>query len=286
MPLSSSTSSLFTARQALRRHSGFIVCLCAAAIAFTLVALITRHLHATLGQPELASGWSLFGVCCLLAALNARKKLAMLPVGRASVWKMVHVCGGFLVIALFWLHAGSPWPTGTYEQAMAVIFYAVCITGLLGLFYQSAYPRRLTQTGIEVIYERIPDEIVALREQAEEAVLSCTRESGTDTLAQFYVETFQWFFRRPRFLISHLLGGQRAAFWVSQQLSTARRYLGEHELEYLDQLSNLAHAKARLDLHYASQGILKLWLLVHVPTAFALGALVLWHILVVNIYAL
>ena len=65
-----------------------------------------------------------------------------------------------------------------------------------------------------------------------------------------------------------------------------RRYLSEKEIAYLEQLQELAEAKARLDLHYAAQGLLKVWLLVHVPLAAAMLVLAAWHMLLVNVYSL
>lgn len=270
----------------LRRHAGLLAGAILFVALFAAVALPTRHLAATLGRPALVSGYALLALVLVLFAFNARKKLPMVPASTVSGWRRVHVLGGVLALALFWLHTGSPWPAGRYEQALALLFYGVTLTGLLGLWWQKVYPRRLTQSGVEVIFERIPDELARMREEAEATVLECNRDQGSDTLARFYLETFQWFFRRPRFLLSHLGGSQRAGFWVDQRLAGAGRYLGEREIAYLDRLGELAHAKARLDLHYAVQGLLRAWLLVHVPLSVALLAVAGWHLLLTNVYVL
>jgi len=263
----------------------FLLAATAAAL-FGAVLYGTVRTRLSLGEPALVSGYALLALALLLAAFNLRKRLNPVARAPAASWKRLHVVGGSLALALFWLHVGAFWPIGPYERALAVLFYGVTASGLFGYACQQFYPRRLAQTGVEVIFERVPDEIAALRERAEAAVLACTETHHSNTLARFYVETFQWFFRKPRFLLSHLWGGQRAAYWVAQQLTSARRYLGPKEHAYLDELGDLAHAKARLDLHYAVQGLLKIWLHVHVPVAAGMLVLALWHTLIVNIYRL
>ena len=69
-------------------------------------------------------------------------------------------------------------------------------------------------------------------------------------------------------------------------VSALRRYLNETERGVLDQVEQLAFRKNQLDAHFALQSVLKLWLFVHIPAAVLLLALALWHLLVVNIYAL
>ena len=41
-----------------------------------------------------------------LAAFNTRKKLAMLPLGRARVWLHAHMAGGLIALALFVVAVG------------------------------------------------------------------------------------------------------------------------------------------------------------------------------------
>jgi hypothetical protein len=39
-------------------------------------------------------------------------------------------------------------------------------------------------------------------------------------------------------------------------------------------------------MHFAGQSVLKYWLLAHVPLAAALVAMMFWHVIIVNVYAL
>ena len=263
----------------------FVIWLSAIAL-FAGVAISAERALVRLGDPAIATGYWLFGVMVFLALFNARKRAQMIPLLRAKWWTMMHLVGGILAIALFWTHTRTLWPTGPYEQALSVLFYLLTLSGLLGWLVERTTPSRLTQTGVEVIFERIPDELTHLRERAEAIVLECTTESNADTLARIYVETFDWFFRRPRFILSHLWGGRQGAAWLFQQTSTVKRYLNQTERGYLDQLQELGSVKNRIDYNYVAQGLMKTWLLAHVPIAAAVLCLSAWHLILIHVYAI
>ena len=152
---------------------------------------------------------------------------------------------------------------------------------------QRALPRALTDTGVEIIYERIPAEIARLRGEAEALALDCTRQTGSDTLARHHVESLHWFFREPRFFWNHaLFGGKKARAWVRQHVAPVRMYLNDAEAQFLDKLAALAERKVEIDFHYAAQTLMKRWLLLHLPLAVLVVLLTLWHILLVHLYAL
>jgi hypothetical protein len=239
-----------------------------------------------LGEPTIITGYSLLAIMLGLGFYSARKRLSMLPLGRSAVWLSVHAVGGVVAIALFFMHTGSLWPSGFYEQVLAVLFYLVSITGLVGYFLQRMYPHRITETGIEVIYERIPAELAAMREKAEALVVECTEETGSDTLSRSYLETLSWYFRQPRFFWAHALGDPKADHWVRTNCNSVRRYLNDAEGGYLDQIEELAQVKAKIDFHYAAQSIMKRWLLFHVPFSASVLVLALWHLFMLHVYAL
>ena len=51
-------------------------------------------------------------------------------------------------------------------------------------------------------------------------------------------------------------------------------------------LTALAERKTEVDFHFAAQTLMKRWLLLHVPLTAMVMLLVVWHILLVHIYAL
>ena len=269
-----------------RRGIGQIVIWAAWAAVVVVVGTFAFQAGRTLGRPAEITGYALFATMLLLGVFNLRKRLSMVPLVRARWWTSLHLAGGIAAFALLILHVGPRWPTGAYEQALILLFYGVTLTGLIGWLIERVVPARLTQTGIEVIFERIPTELAGLREQAESLMVRSAAETGSDTLARVYLESFDWFFRRPRFVFNHVWGGRKGSAWVSRSVDTASRYMNDDEREFLAELEHLAQLKDKLDFHYVAQGVTKLWLLVHVPLAVAVLALGTWHLVVVNAYVL
>lgn len=267
----------------MRRPAGLVPWAAALAV-LAAVAWSSGEARLRLEPTEVVTGWALLAVLAVLVAYNLRKRLPGLPLGGSAAWLAAHGAGGLLAVALFGLHARLLWPEGPHERLLALLFYLVSLTGLAGWALQRIYPRRLTQTGVEVVYERIPLEIHRLRHRAEALVLECTREAGSDTVARLYLESLDWFFRRPRFFLSHALFGKGSDHWVRKTCGAVRRYLGTTERDYLDRLIALALHKGAVDFHHAAQQVMKGWLLVHVPASAATMALVLWHVLVMHAY--
>ena len=210
----------------------------------------------------------------------------MVLLGNAATWLLLHAVGGVLALVVYWLHTRNLWPIGSYEQLLAVLFYATVLTGVFGYLIQRFYPNRLTQTGMEIIYERIPREISELRQRAEELVFGVYREDRKRDFGASLCRQSRLVFSASPFFRNHIVGSQRGAHWLRQQDSTVRRYLSDDEKVYLDELTALAEYKNGVDIHYALQGIMKRWLLFHVPLTMGLLAMVVWHLLIVHIYSL
>lgn len=235
-------------------------------------------------EPALLSGWVLVGLFLFLALFNVRKKLANLPLGRASFWLYLHAVVGVLAAAVYFVHVGALWPRGGYEQLIAGLFYLVTLSGIAGYALQRAAPKLLTQVGYEIIWERIPAEIAHLRSRAEDCVMACSDETGSPVLGHHYLDCLAWYFRKPRFLVSSALSLQRGESWVEKQTQAVRRYLNDGERKHLETLRELALVKARVDKHYAIQGLMKLWLFLHLPLSLGLLIAVAWHVALVHVY--
>src|SRR5262245_18797611 len=102
------------------------------------------------------SGWLLFLLMLILAAYNGRKKLPFLPLATSEGWLQFHIYAGFLTIALFGAHISFKVPTGWFEGTLAWLYILVTLSGIVGLFFSRALPKRLTTLGGEVLFERIP----------------------------------------------------------------------------------------------------------------------------------
>ena len=244
----------------------------------------TIQIDRSLGISTYASGWILFGVLAFLVLFSGRKKLPFLPLAPASFWFQLHTIGGFLALFLFWLHTDGIGTKGFYGQVLTVLFYITSLSGVLGLFIEKIYPRQLTYTGAEVIYERIPAELAEIREEVESLVVECTEACGSSTLAEHYLETWKWYFQRPRFFFNNVFGSHVSQHWVRQQCMILERFLSQNEREYLDKVHDLAVKKRKIDFHYALQTMLKTWLLVHIPLAGAVMAMVFWHLILFLVF--
>ena len=257
----------------------------AAVLAWGCITGLAWHAERNMGKASAITGYALFAIILALAFFKARKRLLVLPLGTVRQWMLGHVVLGTLSVPLYFQHAGGPWPEGRYEQAIALAFYLVTLSGVAGYALQRILPLRLADLEGEIIYERIPNELAALREEIEALIFKAVKELGSDTLGRYYAESLEWFFWRPRFLVGHIVGSGRSAGWIRSRITALRRYLNEGERAYLSRIEELAHRKSRLDAHYALQSVLKFWLFVHVPAAVLLVLLACWHLLVVNIYA-
>jgi hypothetical protein len=255
-----------------------------ALIAFSALVVWQRLPQLSL-SPKFATGYILFGLIIFLALYNGRKRLSMLPVGKASVWLTLHLAGGVFGLGLFWLHIGVLWPIGAIDRALALLFYAVCLSGILGYALQLWLPGRLAHAEPEIIYERIPAEVASIRMQVEKETLDAAAESGSDTLGRDYLQTLAWYFARPRFFWSHALGGRRAEHWLQRHMTTIGRYLTETERLHLARIAELGSQKRQVDVQYAMQALLKRWTIFHVPLAGAMLALAVWHLILVHVFA-
>ncbi|MBT3923278.1 MAG: hypothetical protein HOI80_00740 [Alphaproteobacteria bacterium] len=255
-----------------------------ASLLFLVTWQWTIQIDRSLGVSAFASGWVLFGVLAFLSLFSIRKRLPFMPLAPSAIWFMLHTIGGFLALFLFWLHTDALGSKGFYGQVLTVLFYITSISGVIGLFMEKVIPRQLTCSGVEIIYERIPAEIAGIREEVESLILKCTEEIGTSTLAEHYLETLSWYFQKPRFFLNNVFGGHLSQHWVRQQCMILERFLSEKEREYLDKVYMLAEKKRKIDFHYALQSLLKTWLLVHIPMAAAVTAMVIWHLILIMVF--
>ena len=256
------------------------------AIVAVVVGYNAQQMDLNLQNSSVLTGYTLIVVMLCVALFNVRKKLSMIPLGKASSWLVFHVVGGLLCVALYWIHTKSVWPKGLYEGFLAGAFYLVSISGIIGYLLQRLNSRKLTETGIEVIYERIPLELREIQEKAEEYIVECTESTASDVLANHYLDTMVWYFQKPRFYWSILFGAGNARMWLRTRGASVKRYLSTEELDYFKRLEELAELKVLVDTHFVHQDLNKKWLVFHVPLSVGLVIMALWHLLLVEVYGL
>ncbi len=249
------------------------------------IFLAARQIDWRIIHQSFLTGYILVLLLLTMAFLPLRRRLPGLPFGLMSTWLRLHVVFGIILLPVFWLHIGKAWPIGLFEQLLAAAFYITVLSGLCGRLMQKILPTNLTAAGGEVTRERIPRDIIGLRLEVERILVDCAEETGKRSLAIAYEQTLAWYFRRPRFLLAHVIGAAKARHWFDHHVARLSHTLDGVERGYLDQIRDIAERKHALDLHYTLQYLLRGWPFIHAPAAIAFSVFVSWHIALVHVYA-
>ena len=236
-------------------------------------------------DPRYLSGWVLLCGIVLLVLYNVRKKLPMLRLGRAAVWMQVHLYVGYFVVLAFALHSNISLPETVFEWGLWLMFVLVALSGVVGIFLTTNVPPKLEQHTEKVLFQRIPAFRAQLAREAEELAIHSINHSGSLTISNLYVDTLHEYFRQPRNVLAHLRNSGRPLNRVLGELKKLERYLDDRGKETLNAIRDLVIAKDNLDFHYVNQGVLKLWLFVHVPATYALAVLIAVHVAVVYAFS-
>jgi hypothetical protein len=227
------------------------------------------------------SGWAL--LCCMaaLAAYNVRKKLSVLAPGKASTWLQFHLYLGLWSVVLFAIHLDFELPNGKLEVTLAFLYLLIATSGIFGAILSRAYAPTLTRHGENVIYERIPAIRASLQTKAENLVLQAVQQADSETIPEFYSRKLLRFLTGPRNLPAHIIGSDRPLHALLSEISVMRAYMIDKERQIMDQLAEIVRAKDHLDYQSARQGLLKLWLFVHIPLTTGLLILGALHLTIV-----
>ncbi len=227
------------------------------------------------------SGWLLVSSILLLMLYGIRKRFSMLPLKSNAWWLQLHIYLGMLTTLVFFCHVEWSLPNGWLETTLYILFISILLSGLIGLYLSKTIPRKLTQRGGEVIYERIPSFIRELREEAQQLVVETTRKTGSSTLADFYLNHLAGFFAKQRNFSRHLIRSHSQMVKLLEKLEDLERYLDPEERRYARQFAVLVKKKDYLDYHYALQFLLKGWLLIHVPLISGVFVFLCMHVVLV-----
>ncbi|MCX4028932.1 hypothetical protein H0A36_05640 [Endozoicomonas sp. SM1973] len=231
------------------------------------------------------TGWGLLAVMGVLASYHWRKKLLFLNVGGVRYWLRLHILFGVYGVILFFIHINFSWPKGLFNQLIAAAFLLEVGSGLLGLYLSRTMPPRMTWLGERLLYEKMPEYYQQLRQQAEDLALQAAAEHHTDTLVKFYNRNLQNFLLGAANFWLHVFNsGQVRSRWALK-FEGLQRYLVEDELPAVTELRILVFRKIELDKQYAIQGLLRRWLFLHIPLAYALFIFVLAHVMVIHSFS-
>jgi len=256
------------------------------AIAIVIMYAIYWLYGSTLHDVRFFDGWVLsVGIVFLVLFNNIRKKLPMMPFGRAAIWMQLHLYVGYFVVAVFLMHTNLSMPDSMLEWALWSVFILVALSGVAGAYLSRTTPARLEQHSERVIFERIPAFRVGLAEEAEALAIDSVDQAGSLTISNLYVNTLHGFFRRPRNFLLHLRSSSRPLNRIQGEIDSLRQYLDDAGKERLAKIKDLVQAKDNLDFHYAHQGVLKAWLFIHVPATYGLIVLIIAHVAIMYAYS-
>lgn len=231
---------------------------------------IDFSLRTNLRPAALFSGGALFLLILALTAFNARKKLPFLPLLKASTWMQFHIYAGWLCFFLYLLHTGSHWPKGLLETTLVMLFASVTLSGVVGLAISRYLPARLTLHGEPLIFERIPALRMVLHRKVEELAIQSLSVTKSSTIVDFYEQHLRRYFEGTHGYLHHLTGNPKPLHRVISQIEELERYCNDEERRIMAELTECARQKDHLDFNFVNQGVLKLWLFVHIPLTFAL----------------
>ncbi len=252
------------------RHIGIF--LSALALALSLVWLQ----HNSLGDTGFSTGYVLLGAVVFLALYSLRKRLSVLRfLGSSSAWLHLHIYIALGSFVFFLVHIGFRIPQGPLEQLLAVMFVMISSSGVYGLYITRVYPKRLTATKQEYIFEQLPVQQRALMLEAKQIVLQASTQS--DTLTDFYMSRLLPFFTQSRSLWYLAFPTGRTRRELMQDLRKLDRYLALELRPSAMSLGRLVQKKDDMDFHFALQGKLKLWLFFHIGCTYALLVLAALH---------
>lgn len=231
------------------------------------------------------SGWLLFIIVAFLSSYSVRKKLTYPPLVKSSTWLQMHIYLGTASIVIFLFHTGGEIPTGTFSVALYTLFSLMVASGLFGLYLTRTIPATLSNRGNEVIFERIPLFRRQIKDKVERIVLLSIEESDSPILAEFYDSYLVYFISGPKNIMRHLARSERTSYRLRHDLRELDRYLGDRDKELASELLDLIKLKDDLDFHYARQGLLKLWLFLHIPMTLILLMFLIAHIVLIYAFA-
>jgi hypothetical protein len=241
---------------------------------FTAVAIVWGWSPA---EPAgLAFGIAAAALMVLEVLYALRRRLRIRPLNTGQRWLQAHVYGGSLAAIYVLIHTGFGWPHGTFGLVLWLLTLVVTASGLLGVFAQKLVPPTLSNTGVEAIYERIPELVAELRAEATAAVAG-----ASDRLQRFYGSNVQPALGGPSLSWSYLVDMRSDRDRRVAEFESLRSFVDDADRERLEHLQTVLVKKIELEAHYTWQTVLRWWLFVHVPAAMLLIAAVVAHVIAV-----
>jgi len=227
--------------------------------------------------------WGLaFGILAaflmLLGALYPlRRRLMIAPLRTAQDWLQLHVYGSTLAAIFVLEHMGLRLPGGGFGWWLFGLTLWTTVSGLVGVGLQKWVPSLVAaQLTVEVIYERIPEMLDALRAESVK-----TMEGASEVLQRFYDAQVQPALAGLSPSWSYVLDARTGRDQRLAPFEHIQSFVGDGDKDRLADLRSIVSEKLEIEAHYSLQRVLRAWPMLHVPPAMLLMAMIVAHIVAV-----
>jgi len=236
-------------------------------------------------NPAYYTGWLLFGLLMSLLLFNFRKKFNFLAIVRVKIWAGWHYWVGLLFTVSLFFHINTLFVQGIFEIVLFLVILLTLLSGLLGWYLSKTIPQKLNQRGDAIIFERIPALKNEICHRVEAIIENAIEHHRSIELATFYHEKLAIFLKGHADYRAHLFHSNRPHHQWQNLFDNLRSHLRGEQVQILDDLWAYVDQKIHLDYAHAQLGLLKNWLFIHIPLAFISLVLMLYHLLIVYVFA-
>lgn len=206
-----------------------------------------------------------------------RRRLMARPLGTAQRWLQLHIYAGTLAGLFVLIHAGFRLPGGQFGWWLLLLTFWTLITGFFGVLLQKWIPSVIARSfHVEALMARIPELVTRLQGEADKLM-----DGSSEAIARMYLADVRPALAAVTPSWNYLLNVQADREQRLAPLQNVASFVDEEERAKLDDLKVILQEKLELDAHYSLQRALRWWLVLHVPAAMMLLALVAVHIFAV-----
>ena len=243
----------------------------------------TRHTFG--GTPlGLVFGSVAFAIFLFASALGIRKKKRLWPIGNVQLWLKAHIWLTVLTIPLVLFHCGFS-SGGAHTSWLVALYLVVMGSGFFGLALQQFMPRLMKERlPREVVFEQIPhfrgvlfEAALAIRKRlralATAGVAPADDDPSTEVLARFLDDECLLYLAVERG-DRHPLANDKTAL---DRFRTLKLNVAAEWQPTVEELQRCCDERRLMDLQTKYQHWLHGWLVIHIPTSFALLIFTAWH---------
>ena len=200
--------------------------------------------------------------------------------GPAARYLELHLWGGGLFALLLLVHTAFALPHSLIGWVLWLPAVWVVVTGFIGTALQRLLPRFLAANEtFEVNLQRAPELVDQLRSRAD-----ALAKAADPRIRAWYLQQMAPGLTQLGRSIASLLRNPRGVPGASGASEILRKTLQPDGVAALDALREIQATKHEIDAHVGVQRILRGWLVLHLPVAITLLAMVVLHIAYVIYY--